>query len=664
MPYSEKTNHQIDSSDLLEATAITKPINSKYNLRESELRLKSAALFFGKYHEVVIQNSRLFIKKHKTSDGMEIDLNLKELVLTLKDLLDILLYKIHVAGSNEQVSLCIDALKVLLYRLNPKSLYFSELIVSLNKMPRLLEEFSLALAVLNSSVEPNVKNMVTKILTRLEALTSNTVALKDAEIEKIRSILLKFNKGKRAILNISLNNYTEAFAELKSDISGLNSRITYVESVTDRFGRVNLTSAKIILNTIADLWPIINENYVLTVNSLIVLKHISNALHIDYAEIMLTNALAKNIFTLFEQSEINPTYNYTHSLIEAIIIDLIQSLIIFKQSYDEHDLDQSRKCFNLTFHLLNVLDEKRIWQSSQNLTDAIKSYIKIASGEYKFKKDIQSGSFGKVSLYQQKDVSGKESHLALKTLKKQGDKQQREYLLNEIAALYILDHVNIISFAGIKIDTEEPFGLFLEYAKNRSLFDLLLPGKPQLSIGRVLNIALAIARAVAYIHKRGFIHCDIKTENILLKDDSGDVDSVKVADLGFVKNPATDGKQYRGTIVYLSPELARSWKSNTSEESKVGNTMASDVWAMAIVFAKLVRQSPKFPDFCRDSGSTCLWLASITTEANAAQYFKMHASKDLKELSALTNNCFSVFANRRPSAEHIQSKLECNMRLG
>jgi serine/threonine protein kinase len=41
-----------------------------------------------------------------------------------------------------------------------------------------------------------------------------------------------------------------------------------------------------------------------------------------------------------------------------------------------------------------------------------------------------------------------------------------------------------------------------------------------------------ICRAVQVINKSGFIHCDLKLENIMIEIGSGDVPTVKVIDFG------------------------------------------------------------------------------------------------------------------------------------
>jgi len=106
---------------------------------------------------------------------------------------------------------------------------------------------------------------------------------------------------------------------------------------------------------------------------------------------------------------------------------------------------------------------------------------------------------------------------------------------------------------------------------------------------------LELCNAVAYIHKLGLIHADIKPENVLLDKKEGLV----LTDFGscmIVKQPSTD---VVGTAAYLAPELAG---------GKSPPSIQSDVYALgATLFQYLCGQAP----FIGDTKSI---LASIGTQ--------------------------------------------------
>ena len=99
----------------------------------------------------------------------------------------------------------------------------------------------------------------------------------------------------------------------------------------------------------------------------------------------------------------------------------------------------------------------------------------------------------------------------------------------------------------------------------------------------VRSITRDIVRGLCYIHSRGYVHCDIKADNILLvPSDCCNSSSfrAKIGDLGLAKeaycHPADE--DLRGTLRYMSPELLiynmQSW--------------LSDIWALGCVVIEMM----------------------------------------------------------------------------
>ncbi|XP_030497823.2 mitogen-activated protein kinase kinase kinase 20-like [Cannabis sativa] len=105
----------------------------------------------------------------------------------------------------------------------------------------------------------------------------------------------------------------------------------------------------------------------------------------------------------------------------------------------------------------------------------------------------------------------------------------------------------------------------------------------------------SILKGLEFIHRKGFVHCDLKPANILLvaDDDNNSPYSVdgfvaKIADFGLAKTSSVrsnngDDEWMRrskvgGTLYYLSPEAVL---ENTQEE-------ASDIWAVGCVVLQML----------------------------------------------------------------------------
>ncbi|ACY16134.1 serine/threonine-protein kinase PknK [Haliangium ochraceum] len=112
---------------------------------------------------------------------------------------------------------------------------------------------------------------------------------------------------------------------------------------------------------------------------------------------------------------------------------------------------------------------------------------------------------------------------------------------------------------------------------DRTLDDTVPPSlnAPRLPVTEALTVGRRLASAVAELHKRKLVHCDITPNNLVLAD--GTIDHVKLIDFGTVRHrvhePGTSGDLI-GTPFYMAPEQARS-------EGKLGP--ATDVWAIGCV---------------------------------------------------------------------------------
>lgn len=145
----------------------------------------------------------------------------------------------------------------------------------------------------------------------------------------------------------------------------------------------------------------------------------------------------------------------------------------------------------------------------------------------------------------------------------------------EARAAAQISHQNVIRV----FDVAESRGLhylIMEFVQGETARDRV-KRKGRLGVGEALEIVYRSALGLGEAHRRGFVHRDIKPDNILIS--SGGV--VKVADLGLAK-PATredDGSMMSmtgvnvvmGTPQYMPPEQ---W------ESAKNVTAAADVWAL------------------------------------------------------------------------------------
>ncbi|KAK9054208.1 hypothetical protein SSX86_025286 [Deinandra increscens subsp. villosa] len=194
-----------------------------------------------------------------------------------------------------------------------------------------------------------------------------------------------------------------------------------------------------------------------------------------------------------------------------------------------------------------------------------------------FSKELGDGGFGTV--YFGKLLDGRE--VAVKRLYENNFKRVEQFI-NEVRILTGLGHKNLVKLYGCTSKRSKELLLVYEYIPNGTVADHL-HGKLANSTSSLfswsirLNIAIQTADALAYLHKSGIIHRDVKTNNILLDKSF----QVKVADFGLSRlfeNVTHVSTAPQGTPGYVDPEYYQCYQL----------TDKSDVYSFGVVLVELI----------------------------------------------------------------------------
>jgi len=180
-------------------------------------------------------------------------------------------------------------------------------------------------------------------------------------------------------------------------------------------------------------------------------------------------------------------------------------------------------------------------------------------GGYEVFERIGAGGMGEV--YRALDVR-LQRDVALKVFEHAASTENLARIEAEARAASVLTHPNIVTIYGVGEEGDTAY-IAMELVRGQTLRELLAVGP--LPVPRVIEIALAIADAMAAAHARGIVHRDLKPENVMVAGDG----RVKVLDFGIATRPpghrtgadsaAPDAiDTLVGTVSYMSPEQARS----------------------------------------------------------------------------------------------------------
>jgi serine/threonine-protein kinase len=121
--------------------------------------------------------------------------------------------------------------------------------------------------------------------------------------------------------------------------------------------------------------------------------------------------------------------------------------------------------------------------------------------------------------------------------------------------------------------------LVMEYLEGETLAAIRERG--ELSVDQITELGAQIASALAALHAAGYVHCDVKPDNVLVLADG----RVKIIDFGVsrrVDEPPQDDASIAGTPAYMAPEQ---WRGEPSP--------ASDVYALGcMLFELLTGETP------------------------------------------------------------------------
>jgi serine/threonine protein kinase/tetratricopeptide (TPR) repeat protein len=173
---------------------------------------------------------------------------------------------------------------------------------------------------------------------------------------------------------------------------------------------------------------------------------------------------------------------------------------------------------------------------------------------------------------------------------------RRVALAQEFQVLAALRHPNIISVLDYGFD-----------AQHQPYFTMALVEKPQtilsaarkLPLEKQVDLLIQLLQALAYVHRRGVLHRDLKPGNVLVERG----DRVRVLDFGLATEGDHAKPQSVGTLTHIAPEVLQMHKPTEASDLYAVGMIAYEMFAhrypfdtggMTYLIDQILRKEPDF----------------------------------------------------------------------
>lgn len=253
----------------------------------------------------------------------------------------------------------------------------------------------------------------------------------------------------------------------------------------------------------------------------------------------------------------------------------MDKLLAFEEKY-QLKFELNRANIN-TFTLVNLFckiqSEQAFLAKNQN-----------ENQRYVFIQSLGKGTTSNVDLYFD---TIKDRKVAIKKFKGEGmTEEMKKQVLKEVDNMKLIKIPTVIEFYDFEIENDNKF-IYMEYANQGTLEEKIFFNKrngKQFQVDEIFEYLIEIMLGLFVLNKKGMMHRDIKSENILLaseKINGEDYVIAKLSDLGLSRkiDGVIGSMTSCGTPYYVSPEIASGEKRYTYN---------ADIWSLGVVLYELI----------------------------------------------------------------------------
>ena len=309
----------------------------------------------------------------------------------------------------------------------------------------------------------------------------------------------------------------------------------------------------------------------------------------------------ENCLTLLNNMNYKPSLiivNIGHPFLEPIIetsqkVRQFIPIILIYTSKTFNELQKVEEKYGLKYELerskINILEFRVLYEQIKSSTQISKDE---ENSRYSYVLEIGSGTSATVHLLHDKEKNRK---VAMKKIDSSEMKDtEKERVQKEVENMKNMKIPTFIEFYDYENDNDTQ-KIYMEYADQGTLENKISKLKKEgkdFTEEEIFDYLIDILLALYTLNRKGIVHRDIKSENILLKTEKindKDVTIAKLSDLGLGRQieGATGAYTTCGTAYYVSPEIAAGEKKYSYN---------ADIWSLGIVLYELITKNKPWFD--------------------------------------------------------------------
>jgi serine/threonine protein kinase len=220
--------------------------------------------------------------------------------------------------------------------------------------------------------------------------------------------------------------------------------------------------------------------------------------------------------------------------------------------------------------------------------DAVDGTGAVLDGRYRLDRLLGTGSSGRV--YQAHHLGiGRDVAVKLLDPKLVGNEDVRRRFDREAHATARLAHPNCVAITDAGATPDGGRYLVMELVAGTTL-DAALATQRRFPVERAVHVMRHLLRGLAHAHAQGLVHRDLKPANVMLVENKGDHELVKILDFGLARllhggdDEITRTGVVCGTPRYMAPEQAHG----------CGLDVRTDLYAASVIFFEMLAGVPPF----------------------------------------------------------------------